>query len=164
MTGLRQACDEHVAAEILRLKQSAMSQGAGLDLVGALRDARLCPMVGYLAAVLTEDAEEVSHLVDELVDDAVDYLQQGVDSGMIKPTPDPRGRAVVLMMWSLGTLVMRRHLHRLLGVDLSSDEPVTLGAYIGPIYEIYGAGLFTEAFTNETAQTVTRLSHESERG
>ena len=145
MQGLRRACDEHVAAEIRRQqKQKAVAVGAGLDFLGALREAEMGSMLGYLAAVLHDDSPEVARLIDELTADAEVYMAQGVDTGLIKPSADPRGRAVVLMLWNLGALAMNRHLERLLGVDLTAPD-ADLSPYAGPILELYAQGLLTAA-------------------
>lgn len=112
-----------------------------------IRDAG--PLMGYLAAVLVDDSPAVAELVDELVADAEGYLQQGVETGMVRPTDDPRGRAVVLFMWSLGALVMHKHVRRLLGVDLTDPDIAAdpaLAHYAAPVYEMFGEGIFTESF------------------
>lgn len=157
MEGLRTACDEHVAAVIREHKQAAMSVGPGLDPLAALRESRTGPLVAYLARRLTDRSAAVTKLVDDLVTDAEQYCAQGVESGMLQPTRDPRGRAVVLTLWSLGALVLHEHVRRLLGVDLTDPD---LGqhddvlAYAGPAYEIFGAGVFTPEFA---AQVRRRL-------
>ena len=117
--------------------------------------------MGYLASVLADNSEAVAGLVDGLVDDAEAYIQQGVESGMLRPSDDPRGRAVVLTVWNLGALAMYEHLDRLLGVDLT--DPDVLGdpaftAYAGPIYETYGNGFFTEAFAAKTRDALAEMS------
>ncbi len=162
MTGLRHTCDEYVAAQIRQEKQKAMSAGTDLDLIGALRQTQLAPLVGYLAAVLSEDSPLVNHLVDELVDDAVGYIEQGVASGLIRPAADERSRAVVLMLWSLGALVMHRHLDRLLGVDLTTDTGTRLTAYLAPVYELYGGGLFTEEFAREGTAALEEMAAQND--
>ena len=149
MEGLRSACDRHVATTIREFKEQAMSSGPTLDILAALRDSPSGPLMGYLARTLSDDSPAVSRLVDDLVDDAEGYIQQGVESGMLQPSEDPRGRAVVLTLWGLGALVLHEHLHRLLGVDLMDPGILTdpaAAAYVGPIYEIYGKGFFEEAF------------------
>jgi hypothetical protein len=101
-----------------------------------------------VAAVLAEDSPAVSRLVDDLVADAERYLDEGVSSGMLRPSSDPRGRAVVLTLWGLSTLVLHRHLHRLLGVDLTDPEPdpdSALVPYLRPVVELFSTGLYTEA-------------------
>lgn len=155
MEGLRAACDEYVAATIRNYKRSAMSSGPSIDVLAALRDTSMGPMVGYLAAVLADDSPAVVKLVDDLVDDAEGYLEEGVAAGMLRPSDDPRGRAIVLTVWNLGALVLHHHLERLIGLDLTDPALGTnpnLAAYAGPIYEIYGEGVMTEAFAANLQQ------------
>lgn len=148
MDGLRAACDEHIAAAIREQKSSALRSGPGLDVMAMLRDARTARLVTYVAAVLAEDSPAVSRLVDDLVADAEQYLDEGVRSGMLRHSSDPRGRAVVLTVWGLSTLVMHRHLRRLLGVDLTDpdlDPTTALVPYLRPVFELFSDGLYTEA-------------------
>jgi AcrR family transcriptional regulator len=161
MEGLRSACDEYVAAIIRRFKQEAMSAGPNLDVLAALRNPDVGPLLGYLASVLAGDSETVAHLVDDLVDDAEVYIQQGVESGMLRPSDDARGRAVVLTIWNLGALAMHEHLERLLGVDLTDPDILNdpaIAAYAGPVYEIYGSGFFTEAFAAQTREALAGMA------
>lgn len=159
MAGLRLACDDHVAALIRQQKLDAMSAGASLDVLGALRGMDAGPLPAYLAAVLAEDSEALVHLVGELVADAEAYLEAGVASGMIQPSDDQRGRAVVLTLMSLGMLVMHRHLRRMLDVDLTATDPdpTQWGAYLGPVYELYAGGLFTPDFARQATAALTEL-------
>lgn len=159
MAGLRAACDDHVAAIIREQKLQAMHGGASLDLLGALRGVDAGPLVAYLAAVLAEDSAALAHLVDEMVADAQAYLEAGVGSGMIQPSADPRGRAVVLTLMSMGTLVMHRHLRRLIDVDLTANDPdlADWGAYLAPVYELYASGIFTADFAGQATSAVSRL-------
>lgn len=146
MEELRSACDAHVVALIRNVKQEAMTAGPGLDLLAQLRSARFGPVAKYLAEMLVEDSPAVDELVDDLVSDAESYLEQGVESGLLRPAEDAAGRAAVLAVWSLGALVLHRHILRLLGVDLTDPDIGTdpaLGSYLGPAYEILGAGVFT---------------------
>ena len=151
MDGLRQACDEHVLALLRNRKEQSISAGPQLDLMAALREAEteFAPMIAYLARVLADDSPAVTALVDRLVADAEHLLAQGVETGMVRPADDTRGRAVVLTIWSLGALVLHRHLERLLGADLLAARPDDAGgltAYARPAYELLGEGMFTEAF------------------
>lgn len=148
MDGLRTACDHYVASSIRRYKEEALADGPNLDVLAALRGVNAGSLVGYLAAVLNDDSPIVAKLVDDLIADAESYMEQGVQTGMIQPSADPRGRAVVLVLWSLGALVLHRHLHRILGVDLTNPgfpEGPAIGAYAGPAYEIMSEGVVTEA-------------------
>ncbi|MDH3307389.1 MAG: TetR/AcrR family transcriptional regulator [Acidimicrobiia bacterium] len=152
MDGLRAACDEHIAAVIRHQKEEAMTAGPTFDVLAALREGDTGPMAAYLARILVDDSPAVGKLVDDLIADAEGYLRQGVEAGMLKPTEDPQGRAAVLAIWSLGALVLHRHLDRILGIDLAdpnAGSDPAIGAYIGPAYEILGEGIFTEAFTQQ---------------
>lgn len=158
MDGLQEACDHHVAALVRAAKQDAMAQGAGLDPLAALRDSGTTHLLRYLARRLGQDAPAVAGLVDELVDDAEVYLAEGVATGLIRASENPRARAVVVVLWSLGGLVLHEHLHRLLGVDLTDpglvDDPA-FANYALPVAELYGGGLLTPAFATQVRDSFT---------
>ena len=152
MDALRTACDEHVVAVIRERKQEAFAGGSGLDVMAVLREQGMVSFAAYLAAVLADDSPAVAHLVDEMVSDAEAYLEDGVTTGKLRPSDDPRGRAVVLTLWSLGALVMSPHLQRLLGVDLTAPDlghRASTASYLAPVQELYANGLFTPAFAEQ---------------
>ena len=154
---LRTACDEHVAATIRARKHEAMRAGSGFDPVAAIRAQQDGPpLLAYLARTLIDGSPHVADLVDELVDDAVDYLAEGEASGMLRPTDDPRGRAAVLVLWSLGAVVLHEHAERLLGVDLLGDVSHAAG-YLGPASEILGHGVITEQAYQQLRAGLTDL-------
>jgi len=88
-------------------------------------------------------------------------MAQGVESGTIKPSADPRGRAAVLALWQLGALVLHKHMDRLLGVDLTDPAVTTkptLANYAGPVYEILGGGFFTDEFVQQTRAALAAMA------
>lgn len=147
---LRHACDEYVAEVIRANKQRAMAAGAGLDPVAALRDADdQVPLTRYLASTLVDGTPHVAELIDELVDDAVDYLQIGADAGTVRPSEHPYERAAILTIWSLGALLLHEHVERLLGVDLTRKPSTYAGTpaatrYLAPALELLSTGIVTE--------------------
>jgi AcrR family transcriptional regulator len=146
MDGLRTACDEYVTAVIRELKSGAMAEGAGFDPLAALRDQESGPpFARYLARTLIDGSPHVVDLVDELVADAVAYIETGVETGMLTPSRYPRERAAILTMWSLGALVLHDHLARLIGVDITEplDNPQGASSYVAPVLEIL-SGFVTE--------------------
>ena len=146
MDGLRTACDEYVVARIRELKGGAMAAGAAFDPLAALRSQQSGPpLAKYLARTLVDGSPHVADLVDEIVADAVEYSETGVQKGMLTPTKYPRERAAILTMWQLGALVMHEHLARLIGVDITEplDDPKAASSYLGPALEIFG-GFITE--------------------
>ena len=145
---LRNACDEHVAAMIRDLKGGAMAAGGGFDIAAALRtQSGGPPATKYLARTLVDGSPHVAELVDELVRNAVEYVDIGVANGMIKPSAYPFERAAILMVWALGGLVLHEHLERLIGVDITADfseDPKAVSSYIAPVLELYSDGFLTE--------------------
>ncbi|TVR26520.1 MAG: TetR/AcrR family transcriptional regulator [Nitriliruptor sp.] len=140
---LRVACDRHVAALIRQQKSDSMQAGASLDPMMSLRTYRDGPpLLAYLARTLIDGSPHVSELLEELVSDAVAYMAEGEESGLLRPSDDPRGRAAVLLLWSMGALVLHEHASRLLGVDLLGDPEQLLG-YLGPALEVMGQGVMT---------------------
>lgn len=156
MEGLRRACDEHVAAAIRSRKEQAMAEGPTVDVLGALRDADYGDLTAYLAQVLMDDSELVNRLVDDLVDDAERYIEHGVRNGMLRPSGDPRGRAALLTLWSLGGLALHHHMRRILGVDITdpdvADDPAFI-RYVRPAMEVVGTGMFTDEFNQQIEAT-----------
>lgn len=149
--GLRATCDERVADLIRTQKQEAVGEQPQIDPFIALRklsDSRV--LLRYLTRSLT-DGDHASPLIDDMIADTEQYLSQGERAGMIKPSAVPRDRAVVLVLWSLGTLVLHEHAQRLLGVDFlgtggSLDD---LQRYLYPALELYTQGLLVEGAVDD---------------
>lgn len=145
---LRAACDEFVAASVRHTKRKAMAEGAAFDPLAAMRAQGDGPPISkYIAKTLVDGSPHVADLVDEIVDDAVAYMEVGVATGMMKPSRYPKERAAILTMWTLGGLVLHEHLERLIGIDITDDfskDPKAAAAYIGPAMEI-ASGFITEA-------------------
>jgi AcrR family transcriptional regulator len=152
MDSLRKECDEYVASMIREAKLAFADEGVGFDLLAALRDAHSASLAGYLATVLADDSPAVSKLIDDLVADAEKYIERYVQEGWMTPSPTPRARAVILMVWSLGALVLHRHMHRLIGIDMTdpqyANDPERVAAYWAPAFEILG-GVFTSQFSRQ---------------
>jgi AcrR family transcriptional regulator len=159
---LRLACDRHVAQTIRDLKHAAMAAGPRLDLFSVLRDSEESrPLMRYLARVLVDSSPQVDALVDELVEDAVGYMEEGVRTGLLKPSRNPRGRAVLLTLWSLGALVLHEHAARLLGADLTGG-PAGQAPYSIPATEVLGEGVLTPPTLAMVTQAFERLAAERE--
>jgi AcrR family transcriptional regulator len=158
---LRVACDQHVAALVRERKTAAMQAGPGLDPLAALREAgEGPPLLRYLATTIADGSPQVAELLDEMIDDAEAYMEEGVRTGMLRPTDDPRARAAVLTFWSLGALTLHEHVERVLGVDLTGDPAATTN-YVVPAAEILGQGVITEA---AYARMREALAHPQEAG
>lgn len=152
MDGLYGACNEHVAAAIRTYKSEVVSKPQGFDLLSALHGISDLPIVGYLAKAALGNSPMVAQLIDELVNDAVAYSEEGVAAGTIRPSADLRGRAIVMLLWSLGGVLLNEQLERLLSVDLT--DPAALSSpeaerYARPALEIVGHGILTESYAHQ---------------
>lgn len=148
MDGLRQACDQFVTEEVRRIKTEAAEKGVAYDPMASFKQQSAgLPVSLYIAAVIVESSPEVDALVDELVADATTYSEQMVENGLMKPSAYPEGRAALLVSISLGNLMMRKHLERLLGVDIAKtpENPLDAAPYMGPTMELFHQGITTEA-------------------
>ncbi len=152
--GLHRACDEHVARLVRSTKETVLASGPQMNPLAALQmmqESR--PLLRYLVRTLSEGGEQVGRLVDDMVGDAEVYMAASEQAGLLKPSSVPRERAVVLVVWSLGTLVLHEQLHRLLGVDFLApgSDPQDLAPYFRPVMELYTQGLLTEGAYSELA-------------
>ncbi len=98
---------------------------------------------GSKRALRTACDDHVAALIDELVDDAVEYLAEGERSGLVRPSERPRQRAVVLVLWSLGLLTLHEHVRRHLDADLVGDAG-GLDNYLLPAAEVLDHGVLAD--------------------
>lgn len=152
---LRSACDHHVATLIREAKEQAVAEGADLDPLGQLRAHQGgLPLLAYLARTLGDGTPHVAALIDEMIDDAVVYTEKAVASGLMQPSDDPRSRAAILTLWSLGAVVLHEHVERVLGADLTGD-PASMAAYLIPAAEVL-SGTFAPGVHERMRDTLPR--------
>ena len=163
MADLLVACDEHVAATIKELKEEAIQGGPSFDALAAVRQSGSTHIMGYLAMRLADDSPHISGLVDTIVDDAAGYMAEGVGLGLFTPTPNERHRAAMMTVFALGSLVMHRHLRRLLDVDLRAADLATqpgFAEYLRLQIEVF-SGLITPSVLTQYAAAIQQLQEES---
>jgi hypothetical protein len=142
-----------------------MSAGpSGLNLAAALRDSGFGHGARYLARMIAEDTPAAAELVDGLIADAEEYMEEGVRSGMLRPTDDPRARAILMGLWSMSALALHHHFERLLGVDFTEPEigadPV-IANYLKPAYDLLGNGLFTDEAAEHLRAAAEQIAAEA---
>jgi hypothetical protein len=154
------------------MKGKAMAASpTGLNVAAMLRNSGLGYGGRYLARMLAEDSPAAAQLVDGLIADAEEYMEEGVRTGMLRPTEDARARAIVMGLWSMSALVLHHHFERLLGVDFTDpdigSDPV-IAEYLKPAYDLLANGLFTEEAAEHlraaAEQIAASADHETTRG
>ncbi len=134
--GLRQACDDHVL--------EAVRGGTGVsdaDALAGMLDAAT-PVRRYLGRALLDGTETAARLFTELVDRTREWLASGEAEGWVRPTTDPRARAVTYVSWQLAPLVLGDQVGRLLGGDTADTATAVRGARAG--LEMLTGGLFAD--------------------
>jgi AcrR family transcriptional regulator len=146
--GLRAACDEHVLRVIREAETDAFASTGPLDLLAHLVGMdQYAPLVGYLVQALLAGGDLAATLLDRMTADAVDYLQEAVAAGRIRPSRDPAARAAFLVDVGIGAVLsfVRRH------PPVDGDFRATLRAYAEanslPALELYTEGLLTDRST-----------------
>ncbi len=162
MQELRTAADQHVTGLIRHLKSTTMGAGATLNVLASAYTPGYGPLVGYVARRLSDPSPEVAAFVDEMIDDAVGYLDEAEAAGHVKRCENPRDRAAVLVLSQLGNLVMNDHLKRVFGVDLASPDP-SIGSgfrrYFDALLGFYEDGLLTRDYAQQL-RTSARVAGE----
>jgi AcrR family transcriptional regulator len=156
--GLRKACDDYIAEEIRSAKSATMQASdppTWLAQLAAIES--YAPMVTYLVRSMQAGGELAKTLWHKMVEDAEEYLDEGVRAGTLKPSRDPRARAKYLTITGGGGLLLYLHMH-----ETPTDLRAVLRDYskdmLLPALEIYTDGLMADramydAFLADAGQT-----------
>jgi AcrR family transcriptional regulator len=146
--GLREACDEHVLAQIHETKSGILRPGgAGAMLTQLAHVEGYAHMVAYVLRCLQGGGELAARLVDQLAADTESYLGEAVEAGTVSPSRDPAARARVLTTQALGSLLLALpgrgeplDVAELPALLRAHTERVTL-----PLLELYTEPLLTDS-------------------
>jgi AcrR family transcriptional regulator len=143
--GLRKACDDYIAEEIRTGKSATLQTKDPADWFAQMAEIEsYAPLMAYLVRSMQSGSELAKMLWRKMIDDAEQYMEEGVRSGLIKPSRDPRARAKYLGMSSGGGFLMYLQMH-----DNPTDLRAVLRDYgeemVLPALEIYTEGLMTDS-------------------
>ena len=142
--GLRKACDDYIAEEIRSGKSEAMQTTDPATWFAQLAEIEsYAPLMAYLVRSMQTGGELAKALWQKMIDDAEAYLDDGVRTGLLKPSRDPRARAKYLSMTGGGGFLLYLQMH---------EDPTDLRAVLRdyardmtlPALEIYTEGLMTD--------------------
>jgi AcrR family transcriptional regulator len=142
--GLRKACDDYIADEIRSGKSEAMRSTDPATWFAAMAEIEsYAPMMAYLVRSMQEGGDLAKMLWRKMIDDAEDYLDEGVQTGTLKPSRDPKARARYLAITGGGGFLMYLLLH-----EDATDIRAVLRDYardmILPALELYTEGLMAD--------------------
>jgi AcrR family transcriptional regulator len=142
--GLRKACDNYVAEEIRGGKSEALRSSDPAAWFAQLAEIEsYAPLMAYLVRSMQSGSELAKALWRTMINNAAEYLDEGVRAGTLKPSRDPRARAKYLAMSGGGGFLLYLQLH---------DDPADLRAVLRdyahdmtlPALEVFTEGLMAD--------------------
>ncbi|MCX5043757.1 TetR family transcriptional regulator [Aldersonia sp. NBC_00410] len=146
--GLRVACDERVL-EIIRDQKLAnlREPGVGRMLTTLIDVEEYAPVVAYMVRSFTAGGPLAQSLFTHMVDDAEQYLAEGVEAGVLRPSLDPHARAHYLTLANVGAMILDLQLRTQPdeAIDFRDAVRRVSDAVALPALELYTQGLLTDS-------------------
>ncbi|HZW98433.1 MAG TPA: TetR family transcriptional regulator [Trueperaceae bacterium] len=158
--GLRAECDRYVNQLTWEMK-SRLDSNLSTDPLSSIRQAQTdLPILEYIARTIPDGSEHADSLVDSMVEDTLRYMAAAEADGLVRPVENRRERAIVLVLWQLGALVLHEQAKRLLGADLTGPSAATIRFWL-PAGEILANGVLNpERFEEIRAASLAALAKE----
>ena len=147
--GLLRACDEYIAEQIREAKTESLRSSDPASWLRAVAEIdTYAPMMAYLVRSLQSGSDLAKEFWQRMIDNAEQYLEEGVRAGTLKPSRDPKARAKFLGIISGGGFLLYLQMH---------DNPTDLRAVLRdygedmmlPALELYSNGLMTDSTVYE---------------
>ncbi len=109
--GLRQVCDDFVLAGYAeRVDEIAQDDSPATVMTMIDRSPELTSISAYIRRALADGGAFARRMFDTLVTDTETYLERSVATGRIRPTEDEHGRALLMVITSLGSQLLAGYL------------------------------------------------------
>jgi AcrR family transcriptional regulator len=143
--GLRQACDDFVAESVRTAKSESIQSSDPASWFAQIAEVEsFAPQMAYLMRSMQSGGDLAKTLWRTMIDNAEQYIEEGVRAGTIKPSPDPKARAKFLAMAGGGGFMLYLQLH-----DNPNDMRAVLHDYMQemtlPALEVYTKGLMADS-------------------
>jgi AcrR family transcriptional regulator len=142
--GLRNACDAYIAEEIRSSKSETIRSNDPATWFAQMAEIEsYAPMMAYLVRSMQTGGDLAKMLWRRMIDNAEEYMEEGVRAGTIKASRDPKARAKYLGITGGGGFLLYLQMH-----DTPTDLRAVLRDYaqemILPALEIYTEGLMVD--------------------
>jgi AcrR family transcriptional regulator len=142
--GLRKACEEHIAEQIRNTKSEALQSTDTATWFAQMAEIEdYAPLMAYLVRSMQTGGDLANMLWRRMIDNAEEYMEEGVRAGTIKPSRDPQARAKYLAITGGGGFLLYIQMH-----ETPTDLRAVLRDYsrdmILPALEVYTEGLLTD--------------------
>lgn len=143
--GLRKACDDYIAEEIRSAKSESLRSADPATWFAQMAEIEsYAPMMRYLVRSMQSGTELAKTFWRRMLENAEEYLEEGVRAGTLKPSPDPAARAKYLGLTGGGGFLLYLQLH-----DNPTDMAAVLHDYgqemVLPALEVYTNGLMADS-------------------
>jgi AcrR family transcriptional regulator len=141
---LRNACDDYIAEEIRNAKSEAMRSHDPATWFAQMAEIEsYAPLMAYLVRSMQSGGDLAKTLWRRMIDNAEEYLDEGVRAGTLKPSRDPKARARYLAITGGGTFLLYLQMH-----ENPADLRAVLRDYstdmLLPALEVYTEGLMAD--------------------
>lgn len=142
--GLRKACEDYIAETIRGTKSEALQSNEPATWFAQLAEIEeYAPLMAYLVRSMQAGGDLANMLWRRMIDNAKEYMEEGVRAGTIKPSRDPEARARYLAITGGGGFLLYIQMH-----ETPTDLRAVLRDYsrdmILPALEVYTEGLLTD--------------------
>lgn len=143
--GLRRACDDYIAGVIRDSKTETIRSSDPATWLSAMAEIEdYAPLMSYLVRTLQSSGDLSKTLWRQMIDNAEQYIEEGVQAGTLRPSIDPKSRARFLAMVGGGTFLLYLQMH-----DNPADVRAVLHDYgeemMLPALELYTHGLMVDS-------------------
>lgn len=104
---LREVCDDHVRRVITEVKAETLTEPSSQTFLHQMTTVdQYAPILGYVLHSLQTGGPLAVSMYELMVEDAERYLALGEETGVIRPSRDPAGRARWAISSGLGSLLL----------------------------------------------------------
>src|ERR1700758_3093419 len=143
--GLQKACDDYVAEQIRTAKSESLRAADPATWFRQMSEIEsYAPMMAYLVRSMQSATELAKSFWRRMIENAEEYIEEGVRAGTLKPSRDPKARAKYLAMTGGGGFLLYLQMH-----DNPTDMAAVLHDYgeemLLPALEVYTNGLMSDS-------------------
>jgi AcrR family transcriptional regulator len=143
---LREECDAEVLRRVRDIKGEAMSMAPSSAIALMATAEGFGDSFAYILRSVREGSSIGKAFLEHMVEDAMVYIADGVEKGMLRQSRDPDGQALVLVTHALGGMLLQL---TLLDETDFSDGAGMLARLAArttvPTLEIYAEGILTDS-------------------
>ena len=142
--GLRNACDDYIAEEIRSTKSEALKSNDPATWFAQMAEIEeYAPLMAYVVRSMQAGGDLAKMLWQRMIDNAEEYMEEGVRAGTIKPSRDPHARAKYLGITGGGGFLLYLQMHET-PTDLRAELSDYARDMVLPALEIYTEGLMAD--------------------